>query len=232
MIVAGACLWPANANACGVSAAGVPFCSLTDHDEAERPKWAVGVDGLYTSTALNFSGSIRADQTRYATLATLAYMPTPKLILQVGAGATLGGTLTVPAGKYDFSPGPTASVGADWRAFGDRRTFVLLTSALSYSASRTHLGDEGSVGYEAFDLRLGGQLGVNVADVFHPYAVVRAFGGPVYWHYLGDAVIGTDAHHYQVGAGAGLKISKVMNLFIEAIPLGERAVSLGASAAI
>ena len=230
--LAASCFWLAPANACGVSAAGVPFCSLTDHDEAERPRWEVGVDGLFTSTALNFSGALRADQTRYATLATLAYMPTPKLIFQAGAGATLGGSLTLPAGRYDFSSGPTASIGSDWRVFNNRRAFVLLTSALSFSASRTRLGDQGSVGYEAFDLRLGGQLGIDVANVFHPYTVVRAFGGPVYWHYLGEAVTGTDAHHYQVGAGAGLKISKVIDLFVEGIPVGERALSLGASAAI
>lgn len=181
---------------------------------------------------MQLSDSLRADQIRYATLAALAYMPTTKLILQAGAGATLGGSLTLPAGKYEFSPGPTASVGADWRVFDNRRTFVLLTSALSFSAARTHLGDQGSVGYEAFDLRLGGQLGVDIANIFEPYIVVRAFGGPVCWHYLGDAVTGTDAHHYQVGAGAGVHISKVVNLFVEGIPIGERAVSLGAGVAI
>jgi hypothetical protein len=185
------CLCSSRANACGVSAAGVPFCSLAEHDEAARTKWAVGVSGLYTSTGLQLSDSLRADQIRYATLATLAYMPTPKLILQAGAGATLGGSLALPAGKYEFSPGPTASVGADWRVFDNRRTFVLLTSALSFSTARTHLADQGSVGYEAFDLRLGGQLGVDIANIFEPYVVVRAFGGPVYWHYLGNAVTGT-----------------------------------------
>jgi hypothetical protein len=225
-------LCPTRASACGVSAAGVPFCSLAEHDEAERPKWAVGVSGLYTSTALHLSDSFPADQIRYATLATLAYMPTPKLILQAGAGATLGGSLTLPDGQHDFSPGPTASIGADWRAFDDRRTFVLLTAALSFSAARTHLGDQGTVGYEAFDLRLGGQAGLDIANVFQPYVVVRAFGGPVYWNYMGNAVTGTDAHHYQVGAGAGLRVSKVVNLFVEGIPIGERAVSLGAGVAI
>jgi hypothetical protein len=226
----GVCSTPVNA--CGVSAAGVPFCSLTEHDEAERPKWAVGVSGLYTSTALQLSDSLRAAQIRYATLATLAYLPSPRLILQAGAGATLGGSLTLPDGQHDFSPGPTADIGADWRVFDNRRTFVLLTSALSFSAARTHLGDQGSVGYQAFDLRLGGQLGVDIAHIFQPYVVVRAFGGPVYWDYMGKAVTGTDAHHYQVGAGAGLRLSKIVNLFVEGIPLGERAVSLGASVAI
>ena len=231
-VVGLSCFGATPANACGVSAAGVPFCSLAEHDEAERPRWAVGVSGLYTSTALRFGASLRPDQIRYATLATVAYLPTARLILQAGAGATLGGSLTAPSGQYEFSPGPTASLGADWRAFDNRRTFVLLTSALSFSAARTHLDGQPTVGYEAFDLRLGGQVGVNVANLFQPYAVARAFGGPVYWRYLGNAVTGTDTHHYQVGAGAALRVSKIVNVFLEGIPLGERALSLGASAAL
>jgi hypothetical protein len=165
-------------------------------------------------------------------LASLAYLPPPRLLFEAGVGATLGGSLALPAGTYDFSPGPTASVGADWRVFDNRRTFVLLTSGLSFSASRTHLAEQPSVGYEAFDLRLGGQLGVTIANVFQPYAVARAFGGPVYWHYLGNAVTGTDTHHYQIGAGAGLRVSRLVSVLVEGIPIGERALSLGVGVAL
>jgi hypothetical protein len=218
--------------ACGVSASGVSSCSLAEHDEAVRPHWAVGVSGLYTSTRLRFSGDLHADQTRYATLASLAYLPTPRLVLQLGAGISFGGSLTPPDGKYEFSPGPTAALGADYLAFDDSRYFVLLTSSLSFAAARTHLGSEASVGYEAFDLRLGTELGVELAKIFRPYVAVRAFGGPVYWHHQGAAVTGTDTHHYQVGAGAGVRLTRTLNLFAEGIPLGERAVSLGVGLSI
>ncbi len=216
------------AKACGVSASGVSSCSLEEHNEAVRPHWAVGVSGLYTSTRLRFSGSLHADQIRYASLATLAYLPTPQLVLQIGAGAAFGGSLTPPDGEHTFSPGPTAALGLDYRAFDDGRYFLLLTSSLSFATARTQLGSEPTVAYTALDLRVGVEAGVQLADIFRPYAVVRAFGGPVYWRYQGESVTGTDTHHYQVGAGLALRLSKSLSLFAEGVPLGERAVSLGA----
>lgn len=220
------------AQACGVSASGISSCSLAEHNEAVRPRWALGVSGLYTSTRLRFSGALHADQTRYATLGTLAYLPTPRLVLQVGAGAAFGGSLTLPDGKYHFSPGPTGVLGADFLAFDDGKYFLLLTSGLSFAASRTHLGSEPSVGYQAFDLRLGTELGVQLAQLFRPYAVARVFGGPVLWRYQDQSVTGTDTHHYQIGAGVGIHASKAVNLFVEGIPLGERAVSFGVGLAL
>ena len=220
------------ARACGVSASGVSSCSLAEHDEALRPHWAVGVSGLYTSTRLRFSSGLRADEQRFASLASLAYLPTPRLVLQAGLGVAFGGSLSPPDGKYEFSPGPTALIGADFRAYDDGRLFLLLTSALSFAAARTRspLGDE--TGYQAFDLRLGGEFGVQVGKIFRPYAVARVFGGPVYWRYLGESITGTDTHHYQLGAGAGVRVSKTVNLFLEGVPLGERAVSFGVGLAL
>jgi hypothetical protein len=220
------------AKACGVSASGVSSCSLAEHDEAVRPHSAVGVSGLYTVTRLRFTGSLYADQVRYATLASLAYLPTPKLVLQAGAGVAFGGSLTLPDGKYEFSPGPTGVLGADYRAFDDGRYFLLLTSGLSFAFARTHLGGQPSVGYEAFDLRVGAEFGVELARVFRPYALARGFGGPVFWRHEGEAVDGTDTHHYQFGVGASVRLAKALSLFAEGVPLGERAVSLGVGLAL
>jgi hypothetical protein len=225
-------LFTERARACGVSGVdGVSSCSLAEHDEAVRPRWAVSASGLYTNTTLRFSGGIHGDQTRYAGLAALAYLPTPVLTLQLGAGATFGGSLTLPDGRHDFSPGPTAFVGASWRVFDDR-AFLLLTSLLSFSAARTQLQDQPSVGYEAFDLRLGAELGTTLLGVLRPYVPVRVFGGPVYWKYQGASVTGTDTHHYQVGLGLGVAISRRIGVFAEGIPLGERALSLGLAATL
>jgi hypothetical protein len=221
-----------DAKACGVSASGVSSCSLAEHDEAERPRWALGVSGLYTVTRLRFTGSLYADQVRYATLASLAYLPTPKWVLQAGAGAAWGGSLTLADGKYEFSPGPIGELGADYRAFDDGRYFLLLTSGLSFTFARTHLAGEPSVGYDAFDLRLGAELGVLLARVLRPYALARAFGGPVFWRHQGEAVDGTDTHHYQFGLGASVQLVKTLSCFVEGVPLGERAVSAGVGLAL
>lgn len=221
----------ARARACGVSASGVASCSLAEHDEQTRPHWVVGVNGLYTSTHLRFSGDIEAREVRTATLAVLAYLPTPTLVLQAGVGAALDGSLTLPDGKYDFSSGPIASLGADWRVFDDGRWFALLTSTLSVSAAWTHGPDGSRDGYEALDLRLGGELGLDIAQLLRPYAVARVFGGPVFWRYAGAVVTGTDTHHYQLGAGLAVRLSRAFNAFAEGIPLGEQALSAGVGVA-
>ncbi|HKO48522.1 MAG TPA: hypothetical protein VJV79_12410 [Polyangiaceae bacterium] len=226
-------LGTAPARACGVSATGVASCSLAEHDEAVRPRWAVAASGLYTSTRLRFSGGIHADQVRYATLATLAYLPTATLVVQVGVGAAFGGSLTLPDGEYLFSPGPVAALGADFRAFDDGRYFLLLTSGLSVASARTHAKNEASEGHEtsqnyrAFDVRLGAQFGVELARGVRPYLAARVFGGPIFWRYQQEAVTGTDTRHYQLGAGLAVSLSKALNVFAEGIPLGEQAVAVG-----
>lgn len=230
-LVAACSLVAPRARACGVSASGVASCSLEEHNEAVRPRWALGVSGVYTSTRLRFSSSLHADQIRYASLATLAYLPTPKLVLQVSAGAAFGGSLTTPDGEHTFSPGPTAALGLDYRAFDDGRYFLVLTSSLSFATARTQLGNESTEAYTAFDLRVGAQAGLQLANVLRPYALVRAFGGPVYWRYQGEAVTGTDTHHYQLGAGLAVRLTKALSAFAEGVPLGERAVALGAGVA-
>ncbi len=192
-----------------------------------RPHWAVGASGLYSSTRLRFTDSLSAHQVRYATLATLAYLPTAKLVLQVGIGAAFGGSLTLPDGRYEFSPGPTASIGADYRVFDDGRYFLLLTSGFSFATARTHATGQASESYAAFDLRLGAQFGIELARTVRPYAVARVFGGPVFWRYKNEDVTGTDTHHYQLGAGVAVRVSKALNLFAEGVPLGEQAVAVG-----
>ncbi len=219
------------AEACGVSASGVASCSLAEHEEAVRPRWLIGVNGLYTATRLRFSDDLHADQVRYATLAMLAYLPSSRLVLQAGAGAAFGGALTLADGEYRLSPGPTAMIGADFRAFDDGRYSLLLTSGVSFATARTHTPPaaegEPSATYTAFDLRLGAQFGITLGRIAIPYVVGRVFGGPIFWRYRGEAVTGTDTHHYQLGAGLAVRVTKALNLFVEGVPLGERALAIG-----
>ncbi len=213
--------------ACGVSGVdGTAFCSLSEHKEESRPRWAISGEGVFTSTALRFSGGVHGDETRNAAFGAIAYFPTAHTTLQMGLGATVGGTLNMPDGRYEFAAGPTGLFGASWQVV-DRDVFVLLTSVLSFSAAKTRAPSSSSVGYEAFDLRLGAEVGTTLFDVVRPYVPLRLFGGPVYWHYLGAAVTGTDTHHYQLGAGVALRMADRFNLYAEGVPLGERALSFG-----
>jgi hypothetical protein len=232
-------LAPTPARACGVSTAdGLSACSLSEHEEETRPRWSAGASGIYTSTAIRFDGSMRSDETRSAVAASLAYHPSARTTYQLALGGTFGGRLVTPEGTHDFSAGPTAAVGASWKVVDRARPFVLLTANLSFSAARTTLtgaapGDPAaaSVGYQAFDLRLGALVGTTLWHVLTPYAVGRVFGGPIYWKYQGRDVTGTDTHHYQLGAGLTVAVARRFNLFAEGIPLGERSLAAGTAVA-
>ncbi|HEY4015463.1 MAG TPA: hypothetical protein VGM06_19090 [Polyangiaceae bacterium] len=216
-----------NARACGVTvggAAGISGCSLSEHEEAERPKWRVGASYSFTSTAIRFSGDQRFDEERHAALATLDYRPTRTVTLEAGAGLLAGGHISTPIARYDFTPGFVSAVGASWRVVDADGAipFVLLTGQISYATTTTQ-----GVGYNAFDARAGAIVGTTVWRVLAPYLVGRAFGGPVYWRYQGAAVTGTDVFHYQVGVGLSLTIARRIDLFAEGVPLGELGVSAG-----
>lgn len=231
-------LAPTAARACGVSTAdGLSACSLSEHEEETRPRWSAGASGIYTSTAIRFSNDLRSDETRSAVAASLAYHPSARATLQLALGGTFGGRLITPEGTHDFSAGPTAAIGASWRLLDRGRPFVLLTGNLSFSAARTTLvsapgaASSASVGYQAFDLRLGVLVGTTLLHVLTPYAVGRVFGGPIYWKYQDRDVTGTDTHHYQVGAGLTVAVVRRFNLFAEGIPLGERSLAAGTAIA-
>jgi hypothetical protein len=102
---------------------------------------------------------------------------------------------------------------------------------LSFTASTTSPsgGAVDRTGYEAFDLRLGAIFGTTLWDAFSPYVLARVFGGPVFWRYAGQAVTGTDAYHYQLGAGFAVSLTRSLNLFAEGAPLGEQAIAAGLS---
>ncbi|HLK36542.1 MAG TPA: hypothetical protein VKU41_07295 [Polyangiaceae bacterium] len=123
--------------ACGASAGGAPGvsgCSLEEHEEGARPRWRLGADYSFTSTGLNFDSGLRVDETRNASLITLDYRPVRRLTLEVGAGAFLGGSITVSSVRYAMAPGFAGVVGASWRVVDADGAipFVLLTSQLSY----------------------------------------------------------------------------------------------------
>jgi hypothetical protein len=218
------------ARACGVSTAdGLSSCSLAEHEEETRPRWRLGASGSYTSTAIDF-GAFRGPETRGSVIGSLAYQPTRRWTLQLAAGSTVGGHLVTPAGQYDFQAGPTAAFGASFRAVPGTKPFVILTSNLSFSTAKTEptgVAPGGNISYTAFDLRIGAMVGTTIAQVLSPYAVGRVFGGPVYWTYQGQDVTGTDAHHYQLGAGVTVLAAGRVNVFAEGVPIGERSFAAG-----
>jgi hypothetical protein len=220
-------LAPARAAACGAGAggaAGITGCSLAEHEEEARPKWRVGAGYAFTSTGLHFDGGLRVDEVRNSSAVVVDSSPLRRLTLEAAVGPFLGGSITTPAARYSLAPGLATALGGSWRLIDTDGAvpFVLLTAQLSYIASSAPPG----TGYSAFDLRLGGAVGWTFWHALTPYVVGRAFGGPVYWRYLGAAVTGTDDHHWQAGGGLSVRVKR-LDVFAEGVPLGEQGVTAG-----
>jgi hypothetical protein len=218
--------------ACGASAggaAGISGCSLEEHEEGARLKWRLGAEYAFTSTGLHFSDGLRVEQIRNAALVTVDYRPLRRITLEAGAGPFLAGSITANSVRMMMAPGFVGIAGASWRVLDSDGAipFVLLGAQLSYFSSAT----AGNVGYSAFDLRGSVAVGTTIWDVLTPYVVGRAFGGPVYWRYMGAAILGTDDHHWQAGVGVSLVLVRKVDVFVEGVPLGELGATAGAGIA-
>ncbi len=137
-------------------------------------------------------------------------------------GSTTTGTLDAYGQSFALSPGPLAAFVASFRVLdeGSVRPFVLLSGSLGASLSWTSPGNEAMTGMDA---RLGVAAGKTIAHVVTAYFVARAFGGPILWSNSGASVVGTDVYHYQLGAGAVLRLGR-FDLLVEGVPLGEQAI--------
>jgi hypothetical protein len=145
-------------------------------------------------------------------------------------GSTVVGSLRPEGASFDLSPGPLVAVTGSFRALDEGRIapFVLFTASLGAAVDwTTPSGGGPSQSFSAFDARLGVAAGKTIADVVTPYLLARAFGGPILWREQGASVTGTDAYHYQLGAGVVVRLG-AFDLDVEGVPLGERALVGGA----
>lgn len=223
------------ARACGVSVGGAPgACSVAEH-EASLRKYRLGVSYAYTRTRIQFSNGSEIDAERDAVMATFEVKLGKRFVLSFGAGALAWGTLGAPSDKAhpvrEVRPGPVLAVSLAYTLVPQEevgRPFVLLTGTFAglITSTAPDVGRRDDVGYQAFDLRFGALVGTRVPlgrVALVPYAVARAFGGPILWS-MGDAsVLGTDAYKHQLGGGAIVSIGPV-DAFIEGVAIGERAL--------
>ena len=144
-------------------------------------------------------------------------------------GAAVGGSLRIGRDAFDLQPGPFGAASLSYRAVDDRkaRPFVLFSASVAASAATTTLrGSDVSNSIVSGDVRLGVTAGKTIAHMLTPYVAARVFGGPILWTYAGQSATGTDAYHYQLGAGFSLALGR-FDLHLELAPLGERDLALG-----
>src|SRR5450432_2523660 len=131
------------------------------------------------STQIVFDGT-RVPVREAAATATIGHFATSRIGWSVGAGAILGGSVE----GRTMSPGVTVSGSISWLPVYEkpRRPFFSFSASLG-GAYATAIADDGaSHAWSPWDLRVGAMVGKTLASHFVPYAAVRAFGGPVFWH--------------------------------------------------
>jgi hypothetical protein len=195
--------------------------------------WHAGVSGAWSGTHLEFSGGGQTFDTyfaKYAATASLERRLGERWTLGGALGATLTGGLDAQGATSSVSPGPLAALTASFRPLdeGDVAPFLLLTGSIAASlAWTTPPGGGPSSALSAFDVRAGVVAGKTFAHAVTPYLLARAFGGPVFASLRGQSLTGTDANHYQLGAGLSLRLGRV-DVVVEGVPLGELGIVAGA----
>lgn len=210
------------------------------HCSGEGPSAAAGaatrfrIGASYGSAgaALLFNGTHHAAMKRTAVSASFDYQLSGTTTLSLGAGAGMGGSLTVSGIHHAIRPGWLAT-GSYARRIVDGEgsmPFVILGLSVGASGASTAVSvrdREETAPLYAFDFRAGLTVGKTFLDVLSAYAAVRLFGGPVVWRLDGAAAAGTDKNHYQLAAGLVTALPRRFDVFVEGAPLGERSVTLG-----
>jgi hypothetical protein len=109
----------------------------------------------------------------------------------------------------------------------ERRPFLLTTLTAGYARTSAVSDDNMRYRWSAGDLRLGVMLGKTFFDRLIPFATARLFGGPVSWKLGGEDVVGSDIYHYTVGLGTTYRIPGKLDIFVEALGLGEQSARIG-----
>jgi hypothetical protein len=193
--------------------------------------WTLGAALGLSSSTLTLSNDEEATLRRRSATLALERRIGDRWAVQIGAGASLGGDISVGADRYELDVGWLASIGGSYRVLdGDGLLPFFLTSlSLGVGSAQARDGDEAAA-LTAIDARVAATVGKMFWDFLGPYAVARVFGGPVLWERGGEDVTGSDRYHVQLGAGLLLARPGVVSAFFELVPLGEQTVTTGLAA--
>lgn len=149
-------------------------------------------------------------------------------------GAGIGGLMTIGTQRFRVLPGWEVTAAYSRRLLDGRGKLPFLVLGIAGGASGARTREEvrgvpqaGTDALYTFDIRAGLTVGKTFWDTLSPYAVLRAFGGPVIWSYEGKSVLAGDRYHVQLGAGLVTSLPRRFDVFVEGVPLGERALTLG-----
>jgi len=194
------------------------------------PSFRMGVAFGASDTDLDFGAIGRVGATEYAATASLQFRFFRRVNLVASAGALLGGTLQSGNRRFDIDPGWVIAGGSSVvildGSSGPVFVVASVTLALSFAQTSERVPAAPSTDLRGRDIRIGALAGHTFGPL-NAYVAARGFLGGVDWTLDDRTISGGDAHHYQVGAGASLRIGSI-DLLAEGMPLGERSLTFGA----
>lgn len=187
----------------------------------------MSVAAAASSTRLVFDGDRDVDLEQQAITVSVGQVRPSRWSVRASLGAVVAGALAGEGRRYDIAPGVVGAV-AIARPWTWGPWFVHGTASVGASRVPTteRVAGAPSEGLVAIDARVGATAGRQLGPVM-PYVLARAFGGPVFWTVDAAGIVGTDAYHVQLGAGATVAIGDAWSVMIDVAALGERAASVG-----
>jgi hypothetical protein len=227
-----------DAQACGAAYPGGPMvCTLEDAPPSRHgvktlvPVARVSAIWSYTSTTILFGEGRRADLTRHAVFASTELPLARGLGLRFGAGGIASGELRTSGGPATFGPGVTGFFGIGKTVVDEKPSVPFLQLAATVSMSRATTrgpAPNEAPSFTALDVRAAATIGKTIGGWLVPYVSLRAFGGPIFYRYGGKDVTGTDLYKHQIAGGLSVALpSRVLDAFVEGVPMGESGMSAG-----
>jgi hypothetical protein len=171
-------------------------------------------------------GGVRVPLRETAATATIGHFATSRLGWSITAGGIVAGSIE----GRDVHGGGTIGASVSYLALLEsaRRPFAGVSTTLGTALIRATADDGRTRSWSAWDVR-GGVIVGKTLGRFVPYLAGRVFGGPVFWHRAGEAVIGGDRYHVTAGAGATLRLPRRVDVTVEGMPLGEQSATAAVS---
>jgi hypothetical protein len=167
--------------------------------------------------------------------ASLAFRAQVSERWSIGAsvGGILAGSLTAGDDVSEMRSGWIVGLSGAWRGLlpDGAIPFVDLTLGLSAAGTSLETATDShalsSHGFNAVDLRLGVEVGWHLFEVWTLYMGARAFGGPVIQQVEGGQETGTDRFHVSAALGSSVRLDNGFLVFVEGVPVFERALTVG-----
>lgn len=181
-----------------------------------------------TRSTLRFSDDRERALTQQAVTVFAGYARPSRVSFRLAAGVVLDGSLRGAGRTYELGRGELIAASVTRQIV---RGAWFFTGTFALGASRTTTVEDrpgaAPVSVIATDASLGATAGRTFARRVSPYLLTRGFGGPVFWRVDGDDLVGSDVHHFQLGAGVSVTTASGLAVVVDVSVLGEQSASVG-----